>query len=169
MSSPFARRRAIFWSVALGMLVLDQASKEVTRRAFAEGEAFPLWPNVFELTLAYNKGIAFGMLQGAGVFLTPVAILIAGAAAWHSMRHPRESVWMHTAMGLLAAGAIGNLIDRLWLGKVTDMFWFRLINFPVFNVADSCITVATVMLILGWGREPKPKPAERPDSEAAAS
>ena len=56
-------------------------------------------------------------------------------------------------MGLLASGAIGNLYDRIVNGRVTDMFYFRSINFPVFNVADSCITVATILLILMWFSE----------------
>lgn len=55
---------------------------------------------------------------------------------------------MIVTLGMLAAGAIGNLIDRLWMGKVTDMFWFRLINFPVFNVADACITVSAILLAI---------------------
>jgi signal peptidase II len=143
----------LFLFCFFGLLVLDQAVKAWTRAAFVEGQSFPLIPNVFELTLTYNKGIAFGQLQGYGVFLAPVAILIAGWCAWHSMKHPQEPRIVHIAMGTLASGAIGNLIDRVWLGKVTDMFWFRAINFPVFNVADSCICIAAGLLILGWGKD----------------
>jgi signal peptidase II len=71
----------------------------------------------------------------------------------------------------LAAGAIGNLIDRLWMQKVTDMFWFRPINFPVFNIADSCITVAAIILVVKGMTEPQEKPqtvakeAQRDESE----
>jgi signal peptidase II len=67
-------------------------------------------------------------------------------------------------MGLLAAGALGNLFDRVAFGKVTDMFYFRAINFPVFNVADACITIAAGLLIYLWTVEAlaKPKPAEPP-------
>ena len=111
------------------------------------------WPGIFELTLTYNQGIAFGMFDGHGKFLSPIAIIIAAGATWYSLKHPDESWPSHLAMGLIGAGSIGNLIDRVWLGKVTDMFWFRLINFPVFNVADSCITVAVCILIIIWWRE----------------
>ena len=132
--------------IFLATLALDQASKWWIREVIARphgdlGNGMP-WPGVFELTYTTNKGIAFGMLQGAGVFLAPIAIAIAVAAWVYSHRNDGESNLSHTAMALLASGALGNLYDRLFRGEVTDIFWFRLINFPVFNVADSCITIA---------------------------
>ncbi len=147
-------RRALFWLVFTVSFALDQATKAWARSAFVEHEApgFP-WPGVFELTLQYNEGIAFGMFQGVAVFLTPIAVAIALGAWLYSHRHPEESAWTHVSMALLTGGALGNLYDRLVLGKVTDMFSFRAINFPVFNVADSCITVAAAILILKWSRE----------------
>lgn len=114
-------------------------------------------PGIFEFTLYYNKGVAFGMLQGAGVLLTPIAFGIAAYAAYHSWKHPEDSTYSHITLSLLAAGAIGNLYDRVFHGQVTDMFSFKLINFPVFNVADACISVAAGLLILKWIREPKDK------------
>ncbi|HUG09506.1 MAG TPA: signal peptidase II, partial [Opitutaceae bacterium] len=75
-----------------------------------------------------------------------IAAVIAIGAAWYSLKHRHEPRSTHVTMALLCAGALGNLIDRIALGKVTDMFWFRAIDFPVFNVADVCITVAGVML-----------------------
>ncbi|MFZ4506781.1 MAG: signal peptidase II [Fimbriimonas sp.] len=154
------RSALIFWVTALTLLIVDQAVKAWTRQEFHIGEAHPLWPGVFELTLTYNKGIAFGMAQGMGVWLAPVAVGIAIVAGVYSARNPQERALIHVCMGLLASGAIGNLIDRVWLGQVTDMFWFRLIDFPVFNVADSCITIATILLSLTWWKDaPKPAPS----------
>jgi signal peptidase II len=139
----------LFFLVAGSALVLDQAVKFWVRVA-AEGvegrSLFVVWNNVFEIKLVYNEGIAFGMFQGMGVFLTPIAAIIAGGAAWYSLKHRHEPRVTHVTMALLCAGALGNLIDRIALGKVTDMFWFRAIDFPVFNVADVCITAAGVML-----------------------
>jgi len=124
------------------------------RGAMSEGGSIALpWPGVFELKLTYNEGVAFGFLKGLGVFLSPIAIAISLGACWYSLKHPKEGAASHIAMGLLASGALGNLIDRLFRGRVTDMFYARIIDFPVFNVADSCITVATVLLILIWWRE----------------
>lgn len=169
-----SRRQVGFWIIFLGMLVLDQWSKGWIRGHLPPGGSFEgkPFPGVFELTLIYNQGIAFGMLKGAGPLLSPIAILIACGSTWYSLRHPKESMFTHAAMGLLAAGALGNLYDRVVNHQVTDMFWFRLINFPVFNVADSCITVATCLLILGWwgdalrSRAEEKKPV---DAELSAS
>jgi len=135
------------------MLVVDQYVKGWVRHAVPEhGSLRGLpFPGVFELTLTYNRGIAFGLFQGKATLMTPIAIAIAGGATWYSFRHPREGTLAHIAMGLLASGALGNLYDRLFAPQgVTDMFWFRSIDFPVFNIADSCITVATILLIGTW-------------------
>ena len=141
-----------FYVVLLATILLDQLVKYWVRGAIPEmgSIAGKPWPGVFELTLTYNKGIAFGMFNGKGALLAPIAIVIAGGAALYSLKHKEEGWTSHLAMSLLASGAIGNLIDRIFAGKVTDMFWFRLINFPVFNIADSCITIATILLIGIW-------------------
>jgi signal peptidase II len=152
----------IFFTVLTATLALDQVVKAWARGAMNEGgslRGLP-WPGVFEFKLTYNEGVAFGFFQGAGRLLSPVAIAIAVGAAWYSMKHSKEGALTHIAMALLASGALGNLYDRLVFHKVTDMFYARFIDFPVFNIADSCITVATVMLIGIWWREAvKPKPA----------
>lgn len=149
-------KRTLFWVLFIGMLVLDQAVKFWARGAVdgREGASIhSLWPGVFELTLVFNRGIAFGQLQGYGVLLTPIALIIAGGAIWYSTKHPQASKIYHIVAALFASGALGNLIDRLFLGKVTDMFDFRLIKFPVFNVADACITVSGVIMVLLWLKE----------------
>jgi len=138
-------------------LAVDQIVKLWVRSALVEHQSLNgPWPGVFEITLSYNKGVAFGMLQGFGVYMAPIAIVIAIVTGVYSYRNPKESMWVHVAVSLIASGAIGNLYDRLVLGRVTDMFYFRLIDFPVFNVADSCITVGTAILLIrslrdAWG------------------
>ena len=139
----------LFFGLSITMLALDQFLKFWIRLAADEtaGRTVAvLWPEVFELKLVYNEGIAFGMLQGIGLWLAPIALIIAGWAGYFSLKNPNEPRVVHMTMALLAAGAIGNLIDRLAMGKVTDMFWIRAINFPVFNIADACITVAGVLM-----------------------
>lgn len=153
-------RRGLFWGFFVGMLILDQLVKAWVRANLALGGTrnWP-WTGVLELRRENNSGIAYGLLGGKGVFLTPVAIAIAAGSIVYIYRHPKESRWNHAAFGLLASGALGNLYDRLFLdGQVTDMFWVRVFDFPIFNVADSCITVATVMLMIGWWREAAVKP-----------
>ncbi|MCH8978915.1 MAG: signal peptidase II [Armatimonadetes bacterium] len=143
--------RGLFFVLSGFALALDQTSKFWARAAAegVEGRIFLVpWPGVFEFKLVFNEGIAFGMLRGLGVWLAPIGVIIAGGAAWYSLKHPQESRATHVTMALLAAGAVGNLIDRIAFGKVTDMLWVRAINFPVFNVADVCITAAGAMLAL---------------------
>lgn len=136
-----------FLAGSVGLIILDQLVKLWSRTAAqgVEGRTFlVVIQNVFELKLVFNKGVAFGMFEGRGVFLTPIAILIAAFTVYYSWKHRDEPARNHFVMALLASGAVGNLIDRLLFHQVTDMFWFRLIDFPVFNVADVCITFAGI-------------------------
>lgn len=146
-----AKSKALFVWLFVSLLALDQMVKWWARWA-AEGiegrSIFPLWPGVFELKLVFNEGVAFGMLEGKGFWMFPIALAMAGFAAWHTWKHPEAPKIVHITTATLAAGAIGNMIDRVAAQKVTDMFWFRLINFPVFNIADVCITFAGAMLVL---------------------
>jgi len=135
-----------------GLVVIDQLVKLWSRNAadMTEGRTFMvLIPNVFELKLVFNEGIAFGMAQGAGFILTPIAIAITGYAVYHVAKKANDPPGVFSALVLLAAGAIGNMIDRLFMGgKVTDMFYARFIDFPVFNIADICITFAGALIVI---------------------
>lgn len=160
-----SQRLTVFWVIMLATIALDQILKNWVRSHLNVGESWKggPWHGVFEITLTYNKGIAFGMLQGGGLIMTPIAIVIAGFAIWTIYKNANETRWGTVALGLLASGALGNLIDRLFNSKsgVTDMFLLRLANithgrfsdFPVFNVADSCISVAMVMLLISWSKQ----------------
>ena len=140
--------RVSFFCFAIGLIV-DQISKAWVRENFSVGEAWGYpWPGVFELTLSYNHGVAFGLFQGFGNLFVPLALFVAIWLLIHSYKHPELKLDMKVASGIVAAGAVGNMIDRVWLGKVTDMLWFRLINYPVFNIADSLICVGTGIFIL---------------------
>lgn len=144
---------SLFIWLTVGFIGLDQLVKFWVRTAAHGIENHTIlspWPNVFEIKLVFNGGIAFGMFQGSGILLWPIAIGIAVAATAYSVKHPTDKPIIHIAMALLAAGSIGNLIDRVVAGRVTDMFFLRAINFPVFNVADACITCAAVLLGYFW-------------------
>lgn len=140
----------LFLILELALVGLDQVTKAWARAAASgvEGRVFlPVWPNVFELKLVYNRGVAFGMAEGFGLWLAPLAVAIGIGAAIHSYRSADEGAWTHVTMAALAAGALGNVIDRLTLGHVVDLFYVRLIDFPVFNVADVCITFAGAVFV----------------------
>lgn len=168
-------RAVLFYTLFSVVLVIDQLTKWWAREQadWVERSISHLpWPGVFELKLVWNEGVAFGMLQGMGLWLTPIALAIAGFAMWFSAKHPHEPRFTHVTLSFLAAGAIGNLIDRLWLeGRVTDLFWIRIIDFPVFNVADVSITIAGFMLAFTAVRDMvrgDDKPSDQPSSDSTS-
>jgi signal peptidase II len=149
-------------AMALLVILLDQASKwwivnQVFRPAgiaqtpFFTAKTVTLAP-FFDLVMAWNRGVSFGMFNsGAGpwnsiVFSAFAAIVVAALIVW--MRRT-TSIWVATALGMVAGGAIGNAVDRLRYGAVADFLdvhagtW----HWPAFNVADSAITVGAMLLI----------------------
>lgn len=147
---------SLFAILAIALFASDQAIK-FWARGMADGvegrTISALFPGIFELKLVFNKGVAFGMFQGFGILLAPVAVGIAIAATWYSWKNRNEKPINHITAALLASGSVGNLFDRVVFGKVTDMFWVRAINFPVFNFADACITCAGALLLLGAAKD----------------
>lgn len=132
--------------LALLILSLDQLTKFLIVKNLYLHQSLPLVRNIFHLTLVHNRGAAFGLFKGQ-VFLF---ILTSAAAVILIVRdlikHKRFSIYS-LSLALILAGAIGNLIDRLFLGYVIDFLDFRV--WPVFNIADSAITAGAVLL--GWG------------------
>lgn len=136
-----------FW---VGLLLgLDQLSKYWARTALAEGQTVALIPGEIEFTLVYNTGVAFGMLRNLGLWLSPVALLVAIAVTVSYMRAPARERSFRAAMVFVCAGALGNLIDRVAnSGRVTDFVDIKIIH--VFNLADACITVGVLLLLVKW-------------------
>ena len=136
--------------IILGMLALDQTTKIWAATTLAaKGGSVPLIDGVFHLTYTQNRGAAFGMLQNAYIFLIIVTVLALLAMIYFLVtERKRISVWMRIAVALIFTGAAGNFIDRLLLHYVRDFFDFTLINFAIFNVADACISVGAVLLVV---------------------
>ena len=106
--------------------------------------------DVFQLRYLENRGAAFGMMQGMKVWFVIGTFLMLAVIIAVYWRWPMEKryCWARGVMWLLAAGALGNLIDRLRLDYVVDFFYFELINFPIFNVADIYVTCGMAFLML---------------------
>jgi signal peptidase II len=141
--------------VALVAVVADQLTKGLIRGNVDRGESIDLVAGV-ELTHIGNDGIAFGLLDGVSTLLL-VAIGIVftvGLAAFLTTSHDRPSLWL--PVGLLAGGAIGNLIDRIRIGEVTD--FIDPPSWPAFNVADVSISIGVILLVLIYLRDPDPDP-----------
>lgn len=137
----------ILIAIIAGVVGLDQLTKWLTVVNLDEWESFPLWKDVFHFTYVKNTGMAFGMLKDhRWVFMVFSTIAILGLAIYLFRFRP-ASRWMQVSMAFIIGGGIGNMIDRIILGYVIDFFDFRLINFAVFNVADSFVCIGAGMMI----------------------
>lgn len=143
-----------FWAMvwgSLGVVVLDAGSKAWILRHFELGESRALTP-FFHLTYVQNTGTAFGMFHGQNKALTVVGFLVLGMLVYAARGvWERAGSWGVTGLALVAGGAMGNLIDRIRWGWVVDFLDFRV--WPVFNVADSCITIGAGLILIGLWRK----------------
>ncbi len=141
------------------VIVLDQATKYLAETLLEMHQPVPVLPS-FNLMLTYNTGAAFSFLANAGgwqrwFFLGLGTLVSIGLIVWLGRLKPGEQ-WLAVALALILGGAIGNLIDRAWLGQVIDFIqlyydhWY----FPAFNLADSAITIGATLLVLEslWSR-----------------
>ncbi len=140
------------------VILLDQWTKSLVRNFLPIGGdwvPFPALP-FFRIVHWYNSGAAFGLFQNGGLFFTIVAIFVAMLIIYYYPRLTGNDWLLRLALGLQLGGAIGNLIDRLQMGMVTD--FIAVGSFPVFNLADSSITIGTGLLLLGsWLYERRQK------------
>ena len=190
------RRWKLFLLIAMITMVADQATKFWARdalpvhpagcaipEAFVEGKCMgvndPLISGYWDWRLSFNQGSAFGLFHsqgGARVFLSIVGFLALGAMLWMVKKARDDQKWLIWALGLVAGGAVGNLIDRVYYGVVTDfVLWhtpalesgsrMRYENeWPVFNVADVALVlvVGIMLFVSGDDRKPKKKKAAAP-------
>ena len=138
---------------AVVLISLDQWTKSLVRGNMQIGEDW-LPANISwllpyaRIRYWFNTGAAFGLFQGGSTIFTILAFIVGGFILYYFPQVPRKDKWLRIALILQFSGAIGNLVDRLrFNGKVTD--FISVGNFAIFNLADSCITVGTILLILG--------------------
>ncbi len=134
-----------FGMVTLLVILLDQASKWWMQWKLMPGQSVPVVPGVLHITLSFNSGIAFGLFPQYGHVFLWVSLAVAAVVLVYYLRLPEPSAWTTAIASLLLGGALGNLLDRLRLGHVVDFIDFRV--FPVFNVADSAVTIATILWV----------------------
>lgn len=147
--SAAARSWWLAGALALFVVAADQAAKAVVEARLVVGEEVDVL-GPLGLTLAHNSGVAFGLAGGAGLPLVVIPLLALGVVGYLFARDPvRPGMWVAT--GLLAGGAIGNLIDRIHEDAVTD--FIAVGSWPPFNLADVAITAGVVLLVLLYLRE----------------
>lgn len=133
---------------ALVLIGVDQAIKQWALDTLAQVDTIPLIQDVLHLTYVENYGAAFSILQNKKWFLIGVTSLIAIGAIVLLLSKKLKSNLAIWSVALIIAGGVGNLIDRIGRGFVVDYIDFRLINFAVFNFADCCVVVGTILLAI---------------------
>ncbi len=137
-------RHLVFIGMAALVVVLDQATKALVRATLDRGESWPEgWPIKF--THVTNSGAAFGLFQNQAVFLAATTVFAIGAIFLYYRNPTLRHGLVGPALGLVLGGAIGNFIDRVRVGYVTDFVHFP--SYPKFNVADSAITIGVVVIL----------------------
>lgn len=147
-----AARVGLFVLVAAAVVLLDQLSKVVARAQLVPGEPVTLIPGVMDLSLIYNTGAAFSLGEGAGPLFVVVAAVICVAGLWVAWRRTDVPLPLLVTVACVAGGGVGNAIDRVALGAVTDFFKTTFMNFAIFNVADIFVTCGVPIALVLWWR-----------------
>lgn len=149
-----------YFFLVIVLTAFDQFTKLLAVDKLKNQAPFVIWDGVFEFSYVENRGAAFGMQQGMIALFVVITLIIVPLMIFiiHKIDkliyvmgtkvNKKAFVFLQIVFVILIAGAIGNLIDRLALGYVVDFLYFKLIDFPVFNVADCYVTVSTIALIL---------------------
>ena len=130
------------------LVILDQITKNLAVLHLKDKPAIVLWDGVFELHYLENSGAALGMLQNQKILIVSNAAVILVIIGYLLIKLPRSKHFaiLEILLVLIAAGAVGNMIDRVQYNYVVDFFYFKLIDFPIFYVADIYVSVSCVVL-----------------------
>lgn len=164
-TNSLSRRLGAFAGAAALVVASDQLAKVWARSALTVGEPVTLIPRVMDLSLVYNTGAAFSMGEGKGLLFVLIAAVIAVACAALCYKEETVPLPLAATLGCVAGGGVGNAIDRLAAGKVTDFFATTFMDFAVFNVADIFITCGVVAALVLWARWDRARSAEDPAGE----
>lgn len=147
-----AWRAVVAGGVGAAFLVADQLTKLAVRDALVPVGSWGVHviPSILDFALVENRGASFGMGQGMGFLFVLLALAVAVVIPTYLARSPQVSRVEVVGLGMVMGGAIGNAIDRVLLGYVTDFIAVSFIDFPVFNVADIGITCGVAVAFIGF-------------------
>ncbi|MFD1485615.1 signal peptidase II [Lacticaseibacillus baoqingensis] len=137
----------IYLVLALGLVAIDQLIKAWVVAHLALGQTIGFIPGVLSVTHIQNDGAAFSMLAGQQWVFYVITVIALGVVAW-LWKDSRGMKTYRWGLALILAGAIGNFIDRLRQGYVTDMFQVDFMNFAIFNFADACLTIGVILVLI---------------------
>jgi signal peptidase II len=143
-----------YYGIAVAVLLLDQVTKWFVLHRMELYESIPVWDDVFHITSHRNRGAAFGILQNQQWLFIGITVVVAAVLLVYIYRLRKEGAMMLWSLSLILGGAVGNLIDRVRFGEVVDFLDFRLINYPIFNIADSAIVLGVCLMVIVTLRRP---------------
>ena len=147
------KKRGIVAVIILLLIGLDQLVKNYVVQQIPLGEVRSWIPNLVSLTYLQNRGAAFSMSQDQQWLFAVITLVVMVGAIWYLHKHMEDSLWLVFGLILIIAGGLGNFIDRMSQGFVVDMFHLDFINFAIFNVADSYLTVGVIILLIAMLKE----------------
>ncbi|MBQ9227373.1 MAG: signal peptidase II [Eubacterium sp.] len=138
------------WCTVMIALIVafDQLTKYLAVRQLKDAEPFNLIPGVVQLRYAENTGMAFSLFSGARWLFIVLTVVVCGGVLWYLFSNRCTSLWMYWSLGVIVAGGIGNLIDRAMNAYVVDFIEPTFMNFAVFNIADSAVTLGACSLVI---------------------
>lgn len=171
MKNSLKKILAIALPIFIGLVAFDIVTKYVTNIYLIEGEGVVLIPGLFNAVNVHNYGAAWGSMSGMRWALVAITIAFIAIFSYIYYKERNSGALFHVASGFIFAGCIGNLFDRLVFGYVRDMIQFAFwTDFPVFNIADICICVGVVLIIIHyiiyWVKTSKKKKKEGEDGNS---
>ena len=146
-------RKIYFPLAAVILIALDQLSKLWIVNHIPLNTIHKFLPGIFSLTYLRNYGAAFSILQNQQWFFTVITFVVVGAACYYFIKNLQGNFWLLFGLLLIISGGLGNFIDRVRLGYVVDMVHLDFMNFAIFNVADSYLTVGVIILFITLWKE----------------
>ncbi|WP_068672461.1 signal peptidase II [Oceanobacillus sp. Castelsardo] len=139
-----------YYIIALFLIGIDQLTKWLVVRFMEIGESIPIIDGLFYLTSHRNQGAAWGILQGKMLFFYIVTIIVIIGVVYYMNKFAKNDKWLALGLSFILGGAIGNFIDRLFRKEVVDFFDSYILNynFPIFNIADSALTIGVIFVII---------------------
>ncbi|MBN1468209.1 MAG: signal peptidase II [Fusobacteriaceae bacterium] len=139
----------IFYIFIAILIIIDQISKQMIHSNFELGQTLPIINDFFHLTYVQNRGVAFGILQNKAIFINFISIGAVLSMIWYlHLNYKKISKLEVITWTLIIAGALGNILDRIFRGYVVDMIDFRGIWQYVFNLADAYINIGIFLMII---------------------
>lgn len=142
----------LVWVIILGVLLIDRALKIFIQTHFYPNESIVIIPKILHLTYVLNPGAAFGLMAGKTWIFILTAIIVVVLVVVFQSRISRQAWMARIALGMIGGGALGNLYDRVVIGRVVDYLDFQIWPY-VFNFADSMIVIGVCLLLLFFYRQ----------------